>query len=102
MTQYNRPSTSRIISFQNEIIGAIETVVDRKLAKFKVGNTHYGVIDSVVDNARAYVFVDASTTSQLIPTNPDVTFTNGDHVFVEFINGRSIDAFVTGRRIIRQ
>lgn len=88
-----------ITFFQNKIIKLINSLVDKKIKNLNK-EWHLGTIDSIVNEYKAYVFLDGSTISQLIPTNPDVTFTEGDEVFVHFVNGDQKFKYVPYKRSI--
>lgn len=62
------------------------------------GNWHVGKVDTVVSPTRLYCFVDGSNTSQLIASNPDVTFSPNDEIFIIFINNNSKDKFALCKR----
>ena len=90
-------NNKNITSFQNDLIKLVNDIVDKKIKKLNK-EWHLGKIDSVVNEYKAYVFVDGSTISQLIPTNPDITFTENDEVFVHFINGNEKSKYVPYKR----
>lgn len=88
-----------INDFQNNLIKTIKDLVKQELKGLN-NRDHYGRIDSVVDQYKAYVYVDNGTISQLIPTNPNITFSANEEVYVVFINGDEKDKFVLCQKAI--
>jgi hypothetical protein len=60
----------------------------------------FGEVEEVISPSKLKVFVNGSTTSHIVPCNPDITFQPDDHVIIVFINGNSNDKFVISRRIV--
>jgi predicted Holliday junction resolvase-like endonuclease len=87
----------KIIQFQNKLI---KLILDLIYKNRKKDEWYMGTIDTVVSIYKAYVYINGSSSSQLIPTNPDVIFNPGDEVFVHFINGDSTIKYIPYKRSI--
>lgn len=74
-------------------------LVENKLRKANLirGEWHIGKIDSIINPYSANVFVDGSTTSQKVPTNPNINFVAGEQVLVVFLNGDSKNKYVIAK-----
>ncbi|WEG18481.1 hypothetical protein PQ478_08360 [Alkalihalophilus pseudofirmus] len=85
-----------------EVINLIRTIVYDILddENVLIGEWHLGSVEEVLSENMLKVFVDGSDVSQRIPSNPDVEFTSGDHVWVHFVNKDSKNKFVTGKRSV--
>lgn len=62
------------------------------------GDIHYGIVDEVVSSSKLKIKLDGSDIAQTIPCNPDVNFSSGDHVVVQFFNKNPKDKFVICRK----
>lgn len=67
-----------------------------------VGNWHLGIVNEVISSTKLKVMVDGGTSAQTVSCNPDIIFSEGDHVWVVFINGNARDKFVLCKRAIIQ
>lgn len=65
-----------------------------------MGNWQLGVVKSVISPKKLSVLINGSTEAQEVPCNPDVPFSEGDNVFVIFVNGDPRNKFVMNRRAL--
>lgn len=86
----------------NKLIQIITRIVNQVLAKQGVlqGQWHLGVVESVISTKQLSVYIDGSTVPQKVSANPSVTFSNGDHIWVVFINGNPLDKFAISKRAV--
>lgn len=78
-----------------------EIVNDVLVAKgLLVAQWHLGIVDQVISTTKLKVFIDGGDVSQSTSCNPDVTFEQGNHVWVIYINGNPRDKFVLSKRAI--
>lgn len=84
----------------SRFIEVVQNIVRTELnnAGLYNGQWHLGTVDAVVSTSTLKVFVDGSIVSQQVPCNPDVTFSQGDKVFVLFVNGDSKNKFIPFKR----
>jgi hypothetical protein len=59
---------------------------------------HLGKVDRVISNTKISTFIDGSSQSQVVPCNPDITFNEGDEIFVIFIDNNSVNKFALCKR----
>lgn len=63
-----------------------------------LGDWHVGTVTAINSPTTLTVKVNGSTTTQVVPCNPNEVFEVNDEVFVQFINGDSRNKFVPFRR----
>lgn len=85
---------------QEKFLDAVAKVVESILKEknLLVGEWHLGTVSSVISSYVLSVFVNGSSTAQVIPCNPNIPFSNGDEVWVHFVNGDSSNKFVPYKR----
>lgn len=88
---------------QDKFIEIIQKIVMNLLEKmgFLVHEWHLGKVNKVNENGTLDIFIDGSDFSTpSIPANPDVDFSEGDYVWVHFINRNPNNLFVPYKRQI--
>lgn len=87
---------------QEAIYGLIRKMIQTEISNLGLlqGEWHLGKVDGVVDNKKLHAFIDGSSTSQLIASNPDVSFQPLDEIYVVYINGDSKNKFALCRRAV--
>jgi hypothetical protein len=85
-----------------DLLNTVEQLVLKVLDSNRLltGNWHLGSVDQIISAGKLKVFVDGSDTSQTVSCDPDKTFSQGDHVWVVFINGNPRDKFVISKRAV--
>lgn len=91
-----------MINDQEQIYEIITKIVHSTISNLGLlkGDWQLGTIDSIISPKKAMVFINGSSESYPIPTNPDVTFHPQDSVFVILVNGDSKNKFVISRRAV--
>lgn len=88
---------------QDVFIRKIQSIVTKMLQKhgLLIHEWHLGKVAVVNENGTLDVFIDGSNVATpSIPANPDVVFTQGDSVWVHFVNRSPNNLFVPYRRIV--
>lgn len=84
---------------QSEFIELIKSIVNTELNNRNIGgHFHLGKVDSVISRYSLKVFMNGLNHSYVIPCNPNIVFTEGDEVFIHYINGDSKDKYVPYKR----
>ena len=89
---------------QDMFISAIHKIVKNLLEKmgFFVNEWHLGKVAGVNANGTLNVYIDGSNyATPSVPANPDIVFTNGDLVWVHFVNRNPNNLFVPYKRYVK-
>lgn len=90
-------------SDKEALLDLIESVVENVLQKRNLltGQWQLGTVDSVISSTKLTVKLNGSSEAVPMPCNPDVSFQQGDAVYVIFANGKRTDKFVLCKRGIQ-
>lgn len=89
-----------ISKFQHDLIETIKTVIYDELGKSGLlnGTFKFGRVEKVLSNTRLSVYEGGSRQTQVIHCNPDINFSIGDEVFIQYVNGNPRDKFIPYRK----
>ena len=89
-------------NYSQNFLDAVRSIVQAELNNLGLlqGQWHLGKVSSVINSKQITAYVDGSTTAQTIASNPSVTFSVNDEIWIIFVNGNSKDKFALCKRAI--